>query len=61
MDGYELARLLRQSDERLPGLRLIAITGYGQDTDRHRSTEAGFDAHLVKPVQIDELAKIVMN
>ena len=61
MDGYELARRLRQSNELPQGLHLIAVTGYGQDCDRRRSKEAGFDAHLVKPVQIDELAKIVTN
>ena len=61
MDGYELARLLRRSDDVSQRLRLIAVTGYGQDSDRRRSEEAGFDAHLVKPVQIDELAKIVTN
>ena len=61
MDGYELARLLRRSDRLSQELRLIALTGYGQDGDRRRSEEAGFDAHLVKPVQIDELAKIVTN
>ena len=61
MDGYEVARLLRQSDGLSQRLRLIAVTGYGQDGDRRRSEEAGFDAHLVKPVQIDELAKIVTN
>ena len=61
MDGYELARLLRQSDQLSQELRLIAVTGYGQDGDRRRSEEAGFDAHLVKPVKADELAKIVLN
>ena len=51
MDGYELAQRLR----RLPllkSLRLVALTGYGQQTDRQRSAAAGFDAHLVKPIQI---------
>lgn len=49
MDGYELAARLR---ERAGGrsLRLFAITGYGQETDRQRSLEAGFDKHLVKPI-----------
>jgi signal transduction histidine kinase len=61
MDGYELARLLRRLDGLSQGLRLIAVTGYGRDGDRRLSEEAGFDAHLVKPVQIDELAKIVTN
>ena len=54
MDGYELARRLRA----LPALastRLVAVTGYGQEADRQRSLEAGFDAHLVKPVQIDAI------
>jgi two-component system CheB/CheR fusion protein len=54
MDGYELARRLR----RLPGLDrilLLALTGYGLDADRRRSQEAGFDGHLVKPVDLDAL------
>ncbi len=59
MDGYELAQRLRQSAELPQPLHLIALTGYGQDSDRRRSREAGFDAHLVKPVQIDELARMV--
>src|SRR5262249_35185723 len=49
MDGYELARRLRA----LPGLEkipLVALTGYGQPGDRMRSRDAGFDDHLVKPV-----------
>ena len=49
MDGYEVARRLRQ-DENLRGLTLIAVSGYGQESDRRRSNEAGFDQHLVKPV-----------
>ena len=49
MDGYEVARRLRQ-DENLRGLTLIAVSGYGQESDRRRSQEAGFDRHLVKPV-----------
>ena len=49
--GYELAAHLRK----LPGLadlRLIAITGYGQESDRQRTREAGFHHHLVKPVDL---------
>jgi two-component system CheB/CheR fusion protein len=49
LDGFEVARRMR----RHPSLRdvvLVALTGYGQDTDRQRSQEAGFDRHLVKPV-----------
>lgn len=51
MDGYELASRLRE----LPGLeriRLIAVTGYGQESDRRRTRAAGFQHHLVKPVDI---------
>jgi signal transduction histidine kinase/DNA-binding response OmpR family regulator len=54
MDGYELARHLRA----LPGLeqvRLIAVTGYSQEADRRHTTAAGFERHLVKPIQLDEL------
>ncbi len=49
MDGYEVARRLRQEDGLKQAL-LVALTGYGQDQDRRRSAEAGFDHHLVKPV-----------
>ncbi len=52
MDGYELARRLRKE---LPSLRLVAVTGYGQESDRRSSRAAGFDAHLVKPVDLAEL------
>jgi PAS domain S-box-containing protein len=54
MDGYEVARRLRGQQE-LEGVLLVAVTGYGQDEDRRRSREAGFDAHLVKPVELDEI------
>jgi PAS domain S-box-containing protein len=49
MDGYEVARRIRAQAD-LAGLRLIALTGRGQPEDRRRSAAAGFDAHLVKPV-----------
>jgi signal transduction histidine kinase len=58
MDGYELARRLRESlgpDK----LRLIALTGYGQDADRAKATEVGFDHHLVKPVDLDALLPLL--
>jgi PAS domain S-box-containing protein len=54
MDGYELARRFSEHPP-LRRTRLIALTGYGQRQDRQRSTEAGFGAHLVKPVDIEEL------
>jgi signal transduction histidine kinase len=49
MDGYEIAQQMRQQPE-LQGAALIALTGYGQEEDRHRSALAGLEAHLVKPV-----------
>ncbi|HEX8406122.1 MAG TPA: ATP-binding protein [Duganella sp.] len=54
MDGYELAQRLRQqaSERTLRPLRLIAVTGYGQDSDRRRAAEAGFDSHMTKPVDL---------
>ena len=52
MDGYELARRLH-AIRGLERLKLVAITGYGQPSDRERSAAAGFDEHLVKPVSID--------
>jgi PAS domain S-box-containing protein len=58
MDGYELARRLRQMPE-LASARLIAITGYGQDSDRLLAAEAGFDAHLVKPVDLEKLRSLL--
>jgi signal transduction histidine kinase/ActR/RegA family two-component response regulator len=58
MDGYELARRLRGMDG-FAATRLVAITGYGQASDRRSSSEAGFDEHLVKPVNVDALIKIL--
>jgi len=60
MDGYEVARQLRK-DPRLAGMRLIAVSGYGQDIDRQRSREAGFDHHLVKPVDINVLLELLSD
>ena len=58
MDGYELARRLRaQRHDR--HLRLIALTGYAQESDKQRAVEAGFDAHLVKPVGLDVLEAVL--
>ncbi|HVU89033.1 MAG TPA: ATP-binding protein [Pirellulales bacterium] len=57
MDGYQTAVQLRA----LPGgesLLLVALTGYGQDSDRRKSQEAGFDVHLVKPASIESLQEI---
>jgi CheY-like chemotaxis protein len=56
MDGYELGRQLR---ELLPNTKLIAFSGWGQDSDKERSREAGFDEHLVKASNIDQLIKLI--
>lgn len=58
MDGYELARRLR-GEPGLDRIRLVAITGYGQDSDRARAREAGFDAHLVKPATVEHLDSLI--
>jgi signal transduction histidine kinase/ActR/RegA family two-component response regulator len=58
MDGYEVATRLRSAPGG-DGLHLVAVTGYGQDSDRKRTAEAGFDAHLVKPIDIDAVANLV--
>jgi CheY-like chemotaxis protein len=58
MDGYEVARRIRQHAT-LRSVKLVALTGYGQHTDRVRSAEAGFDAHLVKPVDLDTLDRVL--
>lgn len=58
MDGYEVARRLRR-DQDHKDLLLIALTGYGSETDRRRSREAGFDDHLVKPVEFDAIRRIL--
>ena len=57
MDGYEVARRLRA----LPGPRalLVALTGYSSPEDRRRAEEAGFDAHVVKPVDPEELTRLL--
>jgi len=58
IDGYELATRLLALPE-TPDCRLIALTGYGQEHDRRRSLEAGFQEHLVKPVDVDRLVRLV--
>jgi PAS domain S-box-containing protein len=60
MDGYEVARRLRERRNR-PPLRIVAITGWGQPADRTRSAEAGFDLHLVKPVDEGSLQRALEN
>jgi len=60
MDGYEVARQIRQR----PGFKdvtLIALTGWGQDKDRHRSRKAGFNYHLTKPANVSVLETLLLS
>jgi two-component system CheB/CheR fusion protein len=57
MDGYELARCIR--DELGRDTVLIALTGYGAERDAARAADAGFDQHLTKPVDLNELMKVL--
>ena len=58
LNGYEVARRIRQQSWGR-GVILVALTGWGQDEDRHRSQEAGFNLHIVKPVEIQALEKLL--
>ena len=58
LDGFELARTFRAAYG--PALKLIATTGYGQESDRARGREAGFDHYFVKP-DLDELARAIQE
>jgi PAS domain S-box-containing protein len=60
MDGYEVARRLRQEPE-MSGMTLVAMTGYGHAEERRRTREAGFHAHLVKPVDFDLLRNLLSS
>jgi CheY-like chemotaxis protein len=59
MDGYELAERLRGLQNAPRDLRLVAVTGYGQNADRQRSAAAGFEQHLVKPVDLGSLERVI--
>ena len=54
MDGYALARRLRMDD---PSVRLVALSGYGQQSDVAQALEAGFALHLTKPATLEDLAR----
>lgn len=58
IDGYEVARKVR-AIPRSRGLRLIAVTGYGQAEDRRKALDAGFDLHITKPVDPDRLMQLL--
>lgn len=60
MDGYELANRIRAAHA-LAGTVLVALTGWGQTTDRERIMAAGFDHHLLKPADINELARVLQT
>lgn len=60
IDGYEVTRQLRKLPE-CKDLYLIALTGYGQQSDREAVTNAGFNAHLVKPLDLDQLNLVLAN
>jgi PAS domain S-box-containing protein len=57
MDGYEVARRLRKEDC-CKNATIVAVTGYGQPEDQRRTREAGFDDHLVKPINYDDLMHV---
>ena len=58
MDGHEVARRIR-ADPELAEVRLIALTGWGAESDRRRTQDSGFDEHWVKPVEPDKLMALV--
>ena len=58
IDGLEVARRLREQPG-FDGVRLAAVSGLGQDADRRRSREAGFDVHPVKPLSADDLRRVL--
>jgi CheY-like chemotaxis protein/anti-sigma regulatory factor (Ser/Thr protein kinase) len=60
MDGFEVARRLRQ-DPRHASLEIIALTGWGQEEDRRRTRSGGFDHHLTKPVDLDQLLELLVQ
>jgi CheY-like chemotaxis protein len=60
MDGFEVARQVRQRPE-FNNIMLIALTGWGQSEDRHRTQAAGFDYHLVKPADITALQSLLSS
>jgi len=60
MDGYQVAKEIRKIDE-MSETMLIALTGYGRHTDRQAAMSAGFDAHLVKPLDPAELYALIAS
>ncbi len=60
LNGYDAARRIRKEPWG-KNIMLVALTGWGQEEDRRRSSEAGFDIHLVKPVDPKTIEKILQN
>jgi CheY-like chemotaxis protein len=60
LDGYQLAQRIRALPQTAHAT-LIALTGYGQDSDRERSIAAGFDHHLTKPVDVEALVRLLTS
>jgi CheY-like chemotaxis protein len=60
MNGYEVAKRIRAYKD-LAGMRLVAVTGWGQEQDRQRSLEAGFNDHLIKPVSMEDLERVMIR
>ena len=60
MDGYEVVQRMRP-EPGLEGATIVAVTGYGQEEDRRRAADAGFDGHLVKPVDIQQLRRLLSS
>jgi CheY-like chemotaxis protein len=58
MDGFAVAQAVR-ADPGLRATRLVAVSGYGQDEDRQRCQEVGFDAHLTKPIEFADLERLL--
>ena len=58
MDGYEVAACLRDLPE-LNGIRLFALTGYGQESDRQKTRDVGFDHHFTKPIDLDAIDAVL--
>ena len=59
-DGYEVAKRVRRLSHG-PSMLLVALTGYGQPQTRHRAHEAGFDLHLIKPVNAAQLHELLRS
>jgi CheY-like chemotaxis protein len=60
LTGYELARHVRKQPQ-LHGMVLIAITGWGQATDKARALAEGFDVHMTKPVEVTRLVEVLQD